>query len=114
MTEVDLLRENAELRAGYARMREAFSLALNVARNTRHVVHLDRVLSELSKVLAETPIQSLEAIRAEAKEACAKLVEGYCDCVSDLPCDYCGELHEIASAIRALGDGGEVSGHGRN
>lgn len=82
MTETDLFRENAELRT-------AFNYELGVRKI-------------LEKRITE--------IRAEVKEACAKLVEGYCECVSDLPCDYCGELHEIAVAIRALGDGGEVSG----
>lgn len=85
-SEADLLRENAELRKALEEIKENGGLW-----SSKHA----------AKALAGALPSSLEAIRAEEREACAKRIRGlYSDYV------WCDELCE---AIRARGDGGETN-----
>lgn len=108
----DLLRENAELRAGYARSREALGIALGKIKAWGSIPTFPKnryamLASKIEQVLVETPVASLEAIRVEEREACAKIAE---DRMIDGPEQYTlreqgasQTAYDIATAIRARG-----------
>lgn len=100
----DLLRENAELRANNARLREAMELIRKHGSKDGYWQFAD--ISACA--LAETPAASLEAVRAEEREACAKIAHHYWvrwDHPTNMKC-----AETIEKAIRARGDGGEQAG----
>lgn len=117
----DLLRENAELRAGYARARKALGLASEAMNymgdkaseadivEDEDIEKTEKAFELAATVLAETPAASLEAIRAEERIAIEEIAREVSNKYA-MNSDAAVAIEELVNAIRARGDGGEVAG----